>query len=260
MPFLEFAFFVILASLVLLCVVVAKLRDVADRRTADRAPTSSLGSRKDSTGEGGAARRNTRSDSGDSAARELASGDRTASVVGIAGSKEPDGVCAGTGTEPRRKECDEIDGGLADDDEWEGVERSQSARLFGRAVRFACSARNADLISGIHGEPTMKLYGLHRVALEGPCREHRPMTFKVSARAKWNAWQRLGNISPEVATEEYIDLLSEKFPNWMQNDAVEDEVCTDAEAFWKLICNLRTAIEQQTKIDRNRLQKLNPAQ
>ncbi|KAF8020801.1 hypothetical protein BT93_G1278 [Corymbia citriodora subsp. variegata] len=132
-----------------------------------------------------------------------------------------------------------------DDDDWEGVERSESATLFGRAVRFACSARNAGLISGTHGELTMKLYGLHKAALEGPCREHRPMAFKVSARAKWNAWQRLGNISPEAAMEEYIDLLSEKFPNWMQNDAAEDDVCSDAETFWKLICNLRTVIEQQ---------------
>lgn len=95
-------------------------------------------------------------------------------------------------------------------------------------------------------------------------------------------------MSPEVAMEEYINLLSEKFPNWMQNDAVvsslillvpfmssssslqefqflegfvlffcwcflgqveeeEEEVCKDAETFWKLICNLRTVIEQQTK-------------
>ncbi|KAI6699345.1 hypothetical protein NL676_013669 [Syzygium grande] len=227
----EFPFFVILATLLLLCVVVAKLRDMAEARTAaEPASPPSPGSRKGPAG-------------GDGEPVASRGDDRTAREVGSAGSEAgSDGARAGTGTELWRKEFR--------DDDWEGVERSEWARLFGRAVRFACSARNAGLISGIHGEPTAKLYGLHKVALEGPCGERRPMAFRVSARAKWNAWQQLGNMSPEVAMEEYINLLSEKFPNWMQNDAVEDEeeeVCTDAETFWKLICNLRTVMEQQTK-------------
>ncbi|XP_056161190.1 acyl-CoA-binding domain-containing protein 5-like isoform X2 [Syzygium oleosum] len=230
----EFPFFVILATLLLLCVVVAKLRDMAEARTAaEPASPSSPGSRKDSAGDEPVASR------GD---------DRTAREVGTAGSEGSDGVRAGTGTELWTKE---FRGGSVggDNDDWEGVERSEWARLFGRAVRFACSARNAGLISGIHGEPTAKLYGLHKVALEGPCGDRRPMAFRVSARAKWNAWRQLGNTSPEVAMEEYINLLSEKFPNWMQNDGVEEEEedCTDAETFWKLICNLRTVMEQQTK-------------
>ncbi|XP_030532080.1 acyl-CoA-binding domain-containing protein 3-like [Rhodamnia argentea] len=276
--YLEFAFFVILATLLLLCVIVAKLRDMAESRFADQASTSSLRSQKGSseeavtsrskrataasTSQGRASKRRavklggnkTGSDFDGSVGRKLESDDRTAREVEIIGSKE-----SSIGTEVLRKEFDEIQRGSAEDDDWEGVERSESARLFGRAIQFACSARNAGLISAIHGEQAMKLYGLHKVALEGPCREHQPMAFRVSARAKWNAWQQLGNISPEVAMEEYIVLLSEKIPSWMHNNAVEDVVCTDAETFWKLICNVRTAIEQQTKTDPNRLQKLNPA-
>lgn len=34
-------------------------------------------------------------------------------------------------------------------------------------------------------------------------------------RCARNAWQRLGNISPEVAMEQYISLLSNKDPGWM---------------------------------------------
>ncbi|KAI3441020.1 ACB domain-containing protein [Psidium guajava] len=269
--YLEFAFF---AILLLLCVVVAKLRDMAESRVASRASTSSRGSRKGSseeavtsrskraaaasTSQGRASKRRatkrggnkTGSEFNSSVGRKLESDDRTAREVEITGSKD-----SSNGTEVLRKEFDEIQRRSAEDDDWEGVERSESARLFGRAVQFACSARNAGLISRIHDEQATKLYGLHKVALEGRCREHQPMAFRVSARARWNAWQQLGNITPEVAMEEYIDLLSEKIPNWMHNDAVEDVVCADAETFWKLIYNLRTAMEQQTKTDPNRLQK-----
>lgn len=31
-----------------------------------------------------------------------------------------------------------------------------------------------------------------------------------------NAWQKLGNMDPDVAMEQYITLLSEKVPEWSQ--------------------------------------------
>ena len=32
-----------------------------------------------------------------------------------------------------------------------------------------------------------------------------------------NAWQGLGNLSPEMAMEQYITILSEKVPGWMED-------------------------------------------
>lgn len=32
-----------------------------------------------------------------------------------------------------------------------------------------------------------------------------------------NAWQKLGNLSPETAMEQYIAIVSDKVPGWMEN-------------------------------------------
>lgn len=43
----------------------------------------------------------------------------------------------------------------------------------------------------------------------------------MSDRGHWlrcarNAWQKLGRMSPEVAMEQYIKLLSDRVPGWME--------------------------------------------
>ncbi|XP_057423643.1 acyl-CoA-binding domain-containing protein 3-like isoform X2 [Lotus japonicus] len=112
--------------------------------------------------------------------------------------------------------------GSGEDWEWEGVERSELEELFMAATGFV--ARNGCGGGGGGGDDggsdvQMELYGLHKVATEGPCRESQPMPLMLSARAKWNAWQKLGNMSPEVAMERYISLLSDKFPGWMKDSS-----------------------------------------
>lgn len=39
---------------------------------------------------------------------------------------------------------------------------------------------------------------------------------RYSLRCARNAWQRMGNMDPEVAMEQYIALLSDKVPGWME--------------------------------------------
>lgn len=99
--------------------------------------------------------------------------------------------------------------GLIDDD-WEGIERTELEKNFGEAVVFVGSESNADQIADVK----LQLYGLQKVALEGPCHGSQPMALKISARYKWNAWQKLGNMSREMAMEKYIDVLSQAVPNW----------------------------------------------
>ncbi|XP_058725130.1 uncharacterized protein LOC131596488 isoform X2 [Vicia villosa] len=101
-----------------------------------------------------------------------------------------------------------------EDWEWEGIERSEVEKTFMEAVEFVAEK---GYIGKCDDDLEMELYGLERVVIEGPCREPQPMPLKLSARAKWNAWQKLGNMSPEVAMEQYISLLSDKFPGWMKN-------------------------------------------
>ncbi|KAJ8762451.1 hypothetical protein K2173_007890 [Erythroxylum novogranatense] len=97
------------------------------------------------------------------------------------------------------------------DDDWEGIERSELEKTFGEAVKFM--ENNGKVTSDVQ----MELYGLHKIATEGSCHEQPPMALKVSARAKWNAWQRLGNMNPEMAMEQYIALVSNKVPDWIEH-------------------------------------------
>lgn len=98
--------------------------------------------------------------------------------------------------------------------EWEGIERSEVEKMFMTATEYV---GEKGYIGNCDGDLEMELYGLHKVAMEGPCCESQPMPLKLAARAKWNAWQKLGNMSPEVAMERYISLLSDKVPGWMKD-------------------------------------------
>ncbi|XP_009386437.2 acyl-CoA-binding domain-containing protein 3 isoform X1 [Musa acuminata AAA Group] len=119
----------------------------------------------------------------------------------------------------REDAVDKEDGGevgslLHGEDEWEGIERSELEMLFGVASEFVGSKKGGDAVSKLSNEVQMQMYGLHKVATEGPCHEPQPMALKVSARAKWNAWQKLGNMDPEAAMGQYISLLNESIPGW----------------------------------------------
>ncbi|KAG6747637.1 hypothetical protein POTOM_047527 [Populus tomentosa] len=101
---------------------------------------------------------------------------------------------------------------VEDDDDWEGIERSELEKIFGEAAKFVEESGNKDeRLASVGSDLQMELYGLHKIATEGPCREQPPMALKVSARAKW-----LGNMSPEAAMEQYIALVLERAPGWME--------------------------------------------
>ncbi|KAL2895152.1 Acyl-CoA-binding domain-containing protein 3 [Bienertia sinuspersici] len=137
------------------------------------------------------------------------------------------------------RECDEIDGEnssnvhkgeisgrklskdegvLSDDEEWEGIERSELEKKFAKAMNLVeCKDKEGKLLKG-GNDVNMQLYGLQKVAIEGPCHEPQPMALKLSARAKWNAWQRLGNMTREDAMEQYIKLLSDNTFEGVEDD------------------------------------------
>lgn len=70
----------------------------------------------------------------------------------------------------------------SEEDDWEGVERSELERVFAAAANFVGSGNKGD---GWSSDAQMELYGLHKIAVEGPCHEPQPMPLKISARAKW---------------------------------------------------------------------------
>lgn len=74
---------------------------------------------------------------------------------------------------------------LIEDDDWEGIERSELEKLFAAAAKFVEESGEKGNLASAGNDALMELYGLHKVATEGPCREPQPMALKVSARAKW---------------------------------------------------------------------------
>ncbi|KAI7753267.1 hypothetical protein M8C21_018987 [Ambrosia artemisiifolia] len=121
----------------------------------------------------------------------------------------------------------------SDDDDWEGIERTDLEKVFAMAAEYG--KLDDKLLQSLGNDVQMQLYALYKVATEGPCREAQPMALKVSARAKWNSWQKLGDMTPDVAMEKYIALLSELVPGWTQgiHSFVSVYVFSLHMCFWK---------------------------
>ncbi|KAG7546356.1 Acyl-CoA-binding protein ACBP [Arabidopsis suecica] len=113
-------------------------------------------------------------------------------------------------TEAENEEKTELT--IEEDDDWEGIERSELEKAFAAAAKLLEESGKAEEIGA---EAKMELFGLHKIATEGSCREAQPMAVMVTARAKWNAWQKLGNMSQEEAMEQYLALVSKEIPGLM---------------------------------------------
>lgn len=72
-----------------------------------------------------------------------------------------------------------------EDDDWEGIERSDLEKVFAAAANYVDSGGKADKLLNLGNDEQMQLYALHKIAMEGPCYEGQPMALKISARAKW---------------------------------------------------------------------------
>ncbi|KAL2915194.1 acyl-CoA binding domain-containing protein 6 [Polyrhizophydium stewartii] len=69
------------------------------------------------------------------------------------------------------------------------------------AKRLASSARRPD------NETLLKLYSLFKVATVGRCNTPRPGLFDFQGRAKWDAWNALGDTDPVTAKQLYVQLV-----------------------------------------------------
>lgn len=61
----------------------------------------------------------------------------------------------------------------------------------------------------INDETKLKFYALYKQATVGKCNTSQPWAVQVVERAKWNAWNALGNMSQETAMLKYCDLFLE---------------------------------------------------
>ncbi|RCV14856.1 hypothetical protein SETIT_3G012200v2 [Setaria italica] len=101
---------------------------------------------------------------------------------------------------------------VSSDSDWEGVESTELDEEFSAASAFV--AASAASGTSVPEEAQLRLYGLYKIATEGPCTAPQPSALKLKARAKWNAWHKLGAMPTEEAMQEYITIVHELFPNW----------------------------------------------
>ncbi|XP_061375677.1 acyl-CoA-binding domain-containing protein 1 isoform X2 [Gastrolobium bilobum] len=110
-----------------------------------------------------------------------------------------------------------VDGGDDDydEDDWEGVESTELDEAFSAATAFVAAAAADRLSQKVSSDVQLQLYGLYKIATEGPCSTPQPSPLKMTARAKWQAWQKLGAMPPEDAMQKYIDIVTELYPTWL---------------------------------------------
>ncbi|XP_042036215.1 acyl-CoA-binding domain-containing protein 1-like [Salvia splendens] len=100
------------------------------------------------------------------------------------------------------------------DDDWEGVESTELDEIFSAATAFVAATAADRAAMKVSNDVQLQLYSLYKIATEGPCSAPQPSALKMTARAKWQAWQKLGAMPPEEAMEKYIDIVSELYPTW----------------------------------------------
>lgn len=99
--------------------------------------------------------------------------------------------------------------------ETEGSEVSQLEITFNRA-----SKHFASLVSSLDSDALLHFYARYKQATEGDCNVSKPSFFNMSARRKWDAWNKLSGISKSVAMEEYISGVRERDPDWNESTDV----------------------------------------
>ena len=93
--------------------------------------------------------------------------------------------------EPRGLDGGELVSGEArvsdddDDDDWEGIESTELDELFSAATAFVAATAADRNSTKVSNELQLQLYGLYKIATEGPCTTPQPYALKVTARAKW---------------------------------------------------------------------------
>ncbi|MED6206679.1 Acyl-CoA-binding domain-containing protein 1 [Stylosanthes scabra] len=110
-----------------------------------------------------------------------------------------------------------------DDDDWEGVESTELDEAFSAATAFVAAAAADRLSQKVSNDVQLQLYGLYKIATEGPCSTPQPSPLKMTARAKWQAWQKLGAMPPEDAMQKYIDIVTELYPSWLDGSSLRSK-------------------------------------
>lgn len=75
-------------------------------------------------------------------------------------------------------------------------------------VAFEAAVKNSTTLSERPDNATLlKLYASYKQATEGDNEAKKPSFTDVVGRAKWDAWEKLKDLSQDEARQQYIDLI-----------------------------------------------------
>jgi acyl-CoA-binding protein len=107
------------------------------------------------------------------------------------------------------------------DDDWEGVESTELDEAFSAATAFVAATAADRSSAKVSNDVQLMLYGLYKIATEGACTTPQPSALKMTARAKWQAWKKLGAMPAEEAMQKYIAIITEIYPTWLDGFATK---------------------------------------
>lgn len=70
------------------------------------------------------------------------------------------------------------------------------------------------LVPNLEPPKLLEIYSFYKQATEGSCNIPRPRWYEMQAKAKWDAWNSLGDMSSEEAKRNYIKIISELDPQF----------------------------------------------
>ncbi|KAL6046143.1 acyl-CoA binding domain-containing protein 6 [Balamuthia mandrillaris] len=88
---------------------------------------------------------------------------------------------------------------------------SATQSRFQEAVNFLNENKNN---FAFDTDKQLALYGLFKQASLGRCNAPKPGFFDFVGKEKWNAWNRLGDMSKEKAMQDYVELVGQLVPSW----------------------------------------------
>lgn len=75
---------------------------------------------------------------------------------------------------------------------------------------FQTALAQSQQISGeLDNDKKLKMYALFKQGTIGPCTGEKPSMFNPAEKAKWQAWQSLGEMQQDEAKKEYINLIND---------------------------------------------------
>ena len=80
-------------------------------------------------------------------------------------------------------------------------------------------------------EVKLKMYALFKQGSVGPCNAPKPGALDFVGKAKWNAWNELGNITQEDAQKQYIALVESLLAQEPSSNKAENENSSDSSGF-----------------------------